>query len=175
MKKTMVTMLLVLLMIMAASCGGEAARDELQQGELTVIHTEISGGEEELQASTNPSPAAEERKEEESGLLIQISDGENEIIFQLNDSIAAKELYDQLPLSVEVENYSDNEKIFYPPQALGTNGTPEASGAIGSLAYYAPWGDVVMFYDSANPGNGLYELGQAVEGRENIASLEGRD
>ena len=48
-------------------------------------------------------------------------------------------------LTIEVEDYSTNEKIFYPPQALDTTDAPLAEGGAGVLAYYAPWGDVVMF------------------------------
>ena len=41
-------------------------------------------------------------------------------VYELNNSQAAAELYDQLPLTLEVEDYSTNEKIFYPPEALDT-------------------------------------------------------
>ena len=51
----------------------------------------------------------------------------------------------QLSLTTEVEDYSTNEKIFYPPQVLDATDTPPAEGGAGSPAYYAPWGDVVMF------------------------------
>ena len=39
-------------------------------------------------------------------------------VFELNESLAARDLYAQLPLSIKVEDYSDNEKIFYPPKKL---------------------------------------------------------
>ena len=45
---------------------------------------------------------------------IRILCQETEIIYTLNDSQAATELYNQLPLEVPVENFSYNEKIFYP-------------------------------------------------------------
>jgi hypothetical protein len=45
-------------------------------------------------------------------------------VFELNNSPAARELYAQLPLSITVENYSNNEKIFYPPKKLDISGTP---------------------------------------------------
>ena len=93
--------------------------------------------------------------------------------FQLNDSQAAKELYDQLPLSIEVENYSNNEKIFYPPKKLATRDTPLADAKTGTLAYYAPWGDVVMFYGDFGSAGGLYELGKAISGMEYIRTMSG--
>lgn len=94
-------------------------------------------------------------------------------VFELNDSPASKELYAQLPLSITVENYSNDEKIFYPPRKLTTTDTPQADARAGTLAYYAPWGDVVMFYDSFGSAAGLYELGFAVSGSEYIRGMSG--
>ena len=85
----------------------------------------------------------------------------------------ADALLAQLPLTVEVEDYSTNEKIFYPPQALDTADAPPAEGGTGTLAYYAPWGDVVMFYGDYNASSSLYELGQAVSGGDLVGSLSG--
>ncbi len=94
-------------------------------------------------------------------------------VFELNNSPAARDLYAQLPLSISVENYSNNEKIFYPPKKLNTNDTPQADAQAGTLAYYAPWGDVVMFYGSYGSAAGLYELGQAISGSEYISGMSG--
>jgi len=93
--------------------------------------------------------------------------------FELNNSQAAKDLYAQPPLSVMVENYSDNEKIFYPPKKLNISNTPQADAKAGTLAYYAPWGDVVMFYGDFGSANGLYELGHAVSGKEYLNEMTG--
>jgi hypothetical protein len=97
----------------------------------------------------------------------------NITLFELNDSQAAKALYDQLPLTVEVEPYSDNEMIFYPPKKLATDHTPMANAKAGTLAYYAPWGDVVMFYKDFGSAGGLYELGRALSGAEHIRNISG--
>ncbi len=98
----------------------------------------------------------------------------NTTIYKLNNSQASKELYAQLPLQIKVENYSNDEKIFYPPSKLSTNNTPLASNAVaGTLAYYAPWGDVVMFYKDFGNAGGLYELGEVVSGKEHIKNMSG--
>ncbi|KUP22559.1 cyclophilin-like fold protein [Paenibacillus sp. DMB5] len=108
-------------------------------------------------------------------MQITVQSNENTIVFELNNSRAVKDLINQLPIFIEVQNYSDNEKIFYPPQPLDTSDAPEATGSFGSLAYYAPWDDVVMLYGSfrPSPGSGLYELGHAISGSENIRNLTG--
>lgn len=104
---------------------------------------------------------------------IMVKSNKYTIVYQLNNSKAAKDLYNQLPLTLKVEDYSDNEKIFYPPAELNTNDTPKSKGRKGSLAYYAPWGDLVMFYEAAGPASGLYELGSVVSGGDNISKLSG--
>ncbi len=73
---------------------------------------------------------------------------------------AAKELYEQLPLSLAVQDYSDNEKIFYPPKALDVSDAPKAGGKTGTLAYYEPWADVVMFFESYSSNGSLYDWGR---------------
>ena len=95
------------------------------------------------------------------------------VVYQPNDSAAADAPLVQLSLTTEVEDYSTNEKIFYPPQVLDATDTPPAEGGAGSPAYYAPWGDVVMFYGDYSENASLFELGQAVSGQELISGLSG--
>lgn len=123
----------------------------------------------------------ESNQEEESNLTkggktmkIRVTNQENTIIYELNNSLAAQNLYNQLPIITEVENYSNNEKIFYPNETLDTTDTPLAKrGGEGVLAYYEPWNDIVMFYDNFSSNSSLYELGKAVEGSNNIKNLSG--
>ena len=104
-------------------------------------------------------------------ILVQF--GEDTVVYELNDSTAADSLYEQLPLTIEVEDYSTNEKIFYPPEELDTSNSPMAQGGAGTLAYYAPWGDVVMFYGDYGENSSLFELGQAVLGGELVSEMSG--
>lgn len=104
---------------------------------------------------------------------IAVTCGDLQVVYALNDSPAAQSLLSQLPLTVAVEDFSTNEKVFYPPQELDTSDTPLAEGGAGTLAYYAPWGDVVLFYDSFSANGSLYELGEAVSGAENIGQMSG--
>jgi hypothetical protein len=110
---------------------------------------------------------------QEQPMNIRVQANGKTFVFQLNDSTASKELHAQLPLEVKVDNFGGNEKIFYPPKKLNTDHTPLANSIAGSLAYYAPWGDVVMFYQDFGKASGLFELGHAVSGTEYIRSLSG--
>ncbi len=104
---------------------------------------------------------------------IEVRSGETAVTYALEDNAAADALLAQLPLTIEIEDYSTNEKIFYPPQALDTAGAPAASSGAGVLAYYAPWGDVVLFYDGFSENASLFALGRAVSGVESIRDLTG--
>jgi len=105
-------------------------------------------------------------------MKIRVESNGQSTVFELNGSSAAEELYAQLPLDIKVEDFGGNEKIFYPPQKLKTTDTPLVTGAkAGTLAYYAPWGDVVMFYKKFGSAPGLYELGQAISGEERIRGM----
>ncbi|ACS81611.1 cyclophilin-like fold protein [Maridesulfovibrio salexigens] len=110
----------------------------------------------------------------QNSMQITVIANGHEIVFELNDSQASKDLYAQLPMRISVDNYGSNEKIFYPAKKLGTSNTPLVKSAtVGTLAYYAPWGDVVMFYGSFGSASGLYELGKAIQGSEHIRKLSG--
>lgn len=116
-------------------------------------------------------PRVDAVKNDQMRIHVQ-TDGKT-VVFELNDSAAAKGLYEQLPLTVEVENFSDNEKIFYPPKQLDITDAPQADAGAGTLAYYTPWGDVVMFYGDYSVNGQLFELGRAVSGGGEIGSLTG--
>lgn len=124
-------------------------------------------------SSKEDASSAPEEEQKETSLQILVESDTQQIIFQLNDSPAAKSLYQQLPLTVSVENFSNNEKIFYPPEKLSTKDTPIAEGPAGTLAYYALWGDVAMFYSPCSGSGDLYQLGTAISGVEQIEQLSG--
>lgn len=128
--------------------------------------TEMPGVAQISEGETNTS-------EVQKTMKVHVSANNKTTVFELNNSQAAKDLYAQLPLSIEVENYSNNEKIFYPPRKLSTTDSPQADARAGTLAYYAPWGNVVMFYGSFGSAQGLFELGHAVSGGENISAMTG--
>lgn len=129
-------------------------------------------------ASADAPADATDENDEEVGtvgeLLMTVTCGDAVVTYELNDSPAASAFLAQLPLTLEVDDFSDNEKVFYPPAELDVAGAPLAeSGEAGTLAYYEPWGDVVMFYGPFSPNGALYELGRAVAGEDGIAGLSG--
>lgn len=169
-KRTAIVLCALVLALGLTACGQTGQNKQTGQG-----------GQDSAPAGTTA--AAPETAEESTGtssdsarntisLRLTTEDG-TVIEYALNDSQAAADLYSQLPRTIEVEDYSTNEKIFYPPEELDTGDAPEAAGGAGVLAYYEPWGDVVMFYDDFGTASGLYELGMVTSGSENISELSG--
>ncbi len=108
------------------------------------------------------------------GMKIRVSDGTNTVVFALNETTAAKSLYQMLPLDVKVEDYGNNEKIFYTPTAVSYDADCiEGDCPVGTLALFSPWGNVVLYYGAASRYSGLYILGQATQGTDNIRNLTG--
>ncbi len=72
----------------------------------------------------------------------------------LNDSPAARDFAELLPLTLDLEDFHQTERIADLPRRLTTSGAPEPRAPrTGDLTYYAPWGNVALFYrdgDSAD-------------------------
>lgn len=171
-------------MLLAAALAGcvAAAETESAEEKNVPVSEETAPAEEKNAPVSEETARAEEKivpvseetvRTEEETMRIQVQAGENGIVFQINDSTGARSLYEQLPLTVENEDFSNNEKTFYPPEKLDVSDTPLTDGSVGTLAYYEPWGDVVLFYGSYQPNGSLYELGKAVSGQEYIGEISG--
>ena len=105
---------------------------------------------------------------------IKVTDGAHSVTFELNETSAAQSLYNMLPTTREVQDYSTNEKIFYPETDINySSDCIEGACPAGTLALFSPWGNVVMYYGAASQYPGLYILGNAVEGADQISELTG--
>lgn len=83
---------------------------------------------------------------------------------KLYDNATAKDLISRLPLEVELEDYANNEKIFYPKPKLSTEGAPEGyDPSAGDITYYAPWGDIAIFYKDFSYSKGLISVGKIAD------------
>jgi hypothetical protein len=79
----------------------------------------------------------------------------------LEGNPSARDLMSMLPLSLMIEDYSTNEKIAYLPRKLTERGaTPFGAEAVGDLAYYAPWGNLVFYHGHYRYSSGLIRLGR---------------
>lgn len=68
----------------------------------------------------------------------------------LLDNATARDFLSLLPLTLTLEDYASTEKISYLARKLSTAGAPAGvDPAPGDIAYYAPWGNVAIFYRDA--------------------------
>jgi hypothetical protein len=79
----------------------------------------------------------------------------------LNDRPAARDFAALLPLTLTLKDYAATEKISDLPRRLSTSAAPAGMDpSIGDIAFYAPWGNLAIFYRDAGYAAGLIKLGQ---------------
>jgi hypothetical protein len=85
----------------------------------------------------------------------------------LRASATAKDFLSLLPMTLTLDDYAATEKIAYLPRKLSTAGAPPGSDpSVGDIAYYAPWGNLAIFYKDARYAKGLILLGRIDSGIE---------
>lgn len=103
---------------------------------------------------------------------IKLTVGENEIFVKLDDNQASREFLEMLPLTLTFEDYNNTEKIANLPNELSTDGLPSGyTPEIGDFAYYAPWGNISVFYKDFRYSNSLYKLGTIESGTEIMGNM----
>ena len=101
---------------------------------------------------------------------IKITIGETVVTGTLNDTKSSQDLISLLPLTLTMEDYVSTEKISYLPRKLSTEGAPSGfDPSVGDITYYAPWGNLALFYGEAGYANGLVSLGKL---DSNISALK---
>jgi hypothetical protein len=79
----------------------------------------------------------------------------------LLDNATARDLLSLLPMTLTLDDYNSTEKIGYPPRKLSTADAPAGvDPSVGDIAYYAPWGNLAIFYKDFGYSRGLVKLGR---------------
>lgn len=79
-----------------------------------------------------------------------------------------------LPITVTLKDYAHTEKIAMLPRKLSTRGVPAGvDPSVGDFTYYAPWGNLAIFYKDFDYSSGLAPLGRVESGLESLARLDG--
>lgn len=103
---------------------------------------------------------------------IRIAGNGGEAVISLYDSPMSKDFVSLLPLTLTFRDYEGEEKIANTPRRLETAGGLAANTVQGDFAYYAPWGNLAVFYKGFGKGNGLYTLGRIESGKEWLAGQQ---
>ena len=94
-------------------------------------------------------------------MKIKITIGNRKITAAMSDNAAARDFISLLPLTLTLTDYNRTEKVSDIPQRLSTAGTPSSYTPVtGDICYYAPWGNLCIFYRPFSNSSGLVLLGK---------------
>lgn len=122
-------------------------------------------------ASTQPTTSASSAAGDGAGTVaITVTIGGRAYPATLADNPTARDLAAQLPLTLTFRDYNRVEKIAPLPRPLTTRGVPAgADPEVNDLGYYAPTGDLVLYYGDVGYWNGIVRLGVLPDGMVDIA------
>ena len=109
----------------------------------------------------------------EKGMEIRILIEGTALAATLEDNAASRDFVAQLPLDLTLEDYNATEKIADLPSRLSTEGTPEGVDPdVGDVTYFAPWGNLALFYRDFRYSRGLIRLGR-IDGDVKLLERDG--
>ena len=137
---------------------------------LATISLSACGGDEDTEPAAGapdtstpaPSPSASPASGDQDGTAIRISFGDTQLTGRLSDNATARDLADQLPLTLSFRDHNSVEKTGPLPRELSLDGAPDGHDpAAGDIGYWAPGGDLVLYYDDGAPYfDGIVRLGE---------------
>lgn len=112
------------------------------------------------QGSGAQRPAAASAAEARTMKIVLTTNGRS-MTATLIDSPTTRDFVALLPLTLVLEDYASTEKIAYLPRKLSVEGAPAGTTPVpGDIAYYAPWGNLALFYRGFRYSEGLISLGR---------------
>ena len=92
---------------------------------------------------------------------IRITVDDQTFTAQLADHPTARDLVDQIPLTLRFRDFNGVEKIAKLPRPLTMEGVPGGDDPeINDIGYYAPSGDLVLYYGDVGYFNGIVRIGR---------------
>ena len=106
-------------------------------------------------------------KEQADSMKIRLKVGDTVLTATLIDSKTTRDFISLLPLTLTLKDYAGTEKISDLPKRLSTENAPSGSDpSVGDITYYAPWGNLAIFYRDFGYSSGLVILGKIDSGIE---------
>lgn len=101
---------------------------------------------------------------------IRITVGDQSFAAELYDNPTARDLADQLPLTLTVDDLHGLEKTGRLPRALTTRGVPAGSDPeVDEIGYYAPGRNLVLYYGDVGYYTGIVRIGRFADAIAAIA------
>ncbi|ASJ22573.1 cyclophilin-like fold protein [Brachyspira hampsonii] len=99
---------------------------------------------------------------------VKLTFNNNEIYALITNSNAGNDFLSLLPMNLKIEDFNGTEKISYLSKKLNTQNEPDGiTPKAGDITYYAPWGNLAIFYKNFRYSNNLIYLGRF----ENISDI----
>lgn len=109
----------------------------------------------------------------EEPMRIRMTAADQTFTAVLEDSEAARDFAALLPIELTLSDYNRTEKVADLPRRLTTAGAPEGvNPTVGDIAYFAPWGNLAIFYRDFGYSPGLVRLGRLDGGAEGLAEMD---
>ncbi|MGM0241059.1 cyclophilin-like fold protein [Enterococcus sp. AZ103] len=128
---------------------------------------------ENIEESTSQTATIQSRNNlEENVMRLLLTINEQNYTISLNNSQAAIDFYQMMPLDLTLSDFNQTEKVADLPKSLRIDGSPSGAAAqSGQLAYYAPWENLAIFYQDFRYGEGLVILGEIDQGADMLRNL----
>ncbi|MER6639642.1 MULTISPECIES: cyclophilin-like fold protein [Streptomyces] len=131
------------LLLAVAACSG--APREATPAATTASVSEPAGRQRTATPTAPPSPSTTTGRN--SAMDIRVTLDGRPVRATLNDSRAARDFAELLPLALDLTDFHGIERVADLPRKLDTASAPEPTAATtGDIAYYAPWGNLALFY-----------------------------
>lgn len=108
---------------------------------------------------TNTQSVARQDLAEGAFMQIQMQFQGKSFVLALENNATARDFYALLPLTLSFSDYVGKEKIARLEKSLNAQENGEYNPQSGDFFYFAPWGNVGIFYDKQPPYKGLIKLG----------------
>lgn len=100
-------------------------------------------------------------------MKIRMTINGREAIAILDDTPVARDFAALLPLKLTLSDYASTEKVSDLPRRLKHESAPPGyDPSAGDMTYYAPWGNLAIFYRDFGYASGLVRLGTVESGAE---------
>lgn len=90
----------------------------------------------------------------------------------MEDNATTQDFLSKLPMTVTLEDYNNTEKIGYLDEALVKDETAAGCDPVpGTVALYAPWGNLSIFYKDWSYSDDLIPMGEIESGLETLTGM----
>ena len=99
--------------------------------------------------------------------------GAEELIGTMDGNEASRDFISMLPLTLSMKDFAGTEKISDRlSKSLSVSGSPSGyDPTVGDIAFYAPWGNLALFYRDSRYATGLVRLGHFNQGIEKLGAI----